>query len=167
MNFPAVIRLEPEQQAQVDHVWHNMLTPPNRLDHDLLLDVVFVNGLHAMGVDRVHYVAEKETSAGRVTMTVDFDRQKRTPEDKPDSGQFTFVLTSPTGHVLRREHYTGDDVLSRGRELFGQPVPVSADPLSAIPMISITAYPTAIQNHHALENRHRRIIAATQPIVVP
>jgi hypothetical protein len=36
---PAMQRLTPQDQAQVDGMWNNMLSTPDRLDRNLLVDV--------------------------------------------------------------------------------------------------------------------------------
>ncbi len=112
MTIPAIRPLDPEQQAVVDGMWNNMLTPDDRLDRDLLLDVILINQLHQLGADRVRYVAIKETAAGTVTMVVDFDRARRAA-GRPDSGTFTVTLSNPAGAVIRRDVYTGNEVLER------------------------------------------------------
>src|SRR3954471_16662912 len=75
---PAFHRLEPDQQAQVDDAWRNMLSPPGRLDRELLLDVIVYNQFHQLGVDRADYRAEKElpNAGGPAPMRITFARRK-------------------------------------------------------------------------------------------
>lgn len=111
LTFPAVHRLKPEEQAQVESIWTNMLAPPNRLDRSTLLDVLVAYQLHSTGIDRVRFVGEKQTPVGRVSLTVDFDRARE------DNGTFAFVLTDPQGKLMRHEVYTADEVFKTVTEL--------------------------------------------------
>lgn len=111
LEIPAVQRLDPEAQAEVDRAWNHMLTPADRLDGALLLDVILACRLHVLGADRVRYRAEKETLAGRVTLELDYDR------NDPDSGALVFTLTDRAGHVVRCERWPEDLVRSRYMEL--------------------------------------------------
>src|SRR5438552_799045 len=80
--FPMPMRLDPQRQQQVDSAWNAMLTPVNRLDRQTLLDCVVIMQLYQSGVDRFTARSEKLTSAGKVEMTIEFDRQK------PEADQF-------------------------------------------------------------------------------
>ena len=40
MISPLTVRLDADQQKMVDGMWNNMLTPTDRLDRELLLDVL-------------------------------------------------------------------------------------------------------------------------------
>jgi hypothetical protein len=111
LSFPAVQRLEPDAQAQVETAWANMLSPPGRLDRQTLLDVLVACQLHSLGIDRVHFVGEKQTPVGRVTLTVDFDRFRT------DDGTYTFTLTGAGGNLIRYEHYTAAEVFQTVRDL--------------------------------------------------
>src|SRR5436309_2428621 len=73
---PAFVRVGPEQQAQIDASWKNMLTPTDRLDRELLLDVMLVYQLHQLGIDHATYEADKEFADGTIHMRVTFDRAK-------------------------------------------------------------------------------------------
>src|SRR5687767_4309953 len=90
MLLPAVHRLDPDTQFHVNNAWNNMLTPPARLDRDLLLDVILARQLHTLGVDRLDFRSEKDTSPGKVVMTVRYDRAYGT------DSRFTVSVTPPT-----------------------------------------------------------------------
>jgi hypothetical protein len=89
-------------------MWDSMLTPAQRLDRDTLLDAIVLNQLHDVGVDEIHMCSTKKLTDGRVVvMNVQFER------DDPATDQFTFALKNRWGWTLRKERYTGKQVLSR------------------------------------------------------
>src|SRR6266571_3507808 len=59
MISPLTVRLDADQQKMVDGMWNNMLTPTDRLDRELLLDVLCQSWLFQIGVDRLHLTSEK------------------------------------------------------------------------------------------------------------
>jgi hypothetical protein len=148
---PMTVRLKAEEQKVVDGMWNNMLTPTNRLDHELLLDVLCENGLFQIGVDRLHMVAEKEWERGRVVMEIDCDR------GAGEADQFTVTLLDERGRTVRRERYGRSEVEAR--------MPL-ATVTSQSEMVEVGP-PTAEQDRRRveIERRRERIRAATQPIV--
>jgi hypothetical protein len=114
MFFPAVQRLSPEDQAKVDQIWNNVLTPPERVDRELLLDVVEAFELHTAGIDRLKLECEKDFTGGTVHMIVNFNR-RRPPEDD----RFIVMIRDHQGHLLRKETYSSEEVLSHGKQIFG------------------------------------------------
>src|SRR5690242_19906565 len=101
LRFPAVERLEPNRQAEVEDMWVNMLSPTGRLDRDLLLDVVSLYQLHSAGVDRLTMRSEKDYIGGRVSMEIAFDRMH------PEADAFRIKIFDPGGRLVRAERYTG------------------------------------------------------------
>ena len=140
--FPMVSRLPPQEQKRVDSAWDAMLSPVDRLDRQTLLDCIVFMQLHQTGVDRLTMRSTKQTAAGEVEMTVDFDR------DRPDKDQFTFRLSRPWRGTQRFEQWSA-------REMFDQ----FADPNST----SATTQPSDEQREAELERRMERFHAATQP----
>ena len=110
---PMVHRLKPEGQEKINGAWENMLTPPDRLDRMLLLDVVTVHQLHQLGVDRLYFHSQKDVPGGAVRMQLLYDREK------PDLDEFTITCLDQSGGLLRREEYTRDEVEGRLGFLFG------------------------------------------------
>ena len=104
LGFPMVRRLEPDQQKQVDSAWNAMFTPVKRLDRQTLLDCVVMMQLYQFGVDRFSAKSTKQTAAGKVEMTIEFDRSK------PQSDQFTFKVLGPWGQTLRREKWSAKEL---------------------------------------------------------
>jgi hypothetical protein len=92
--FPAVQRLSPDEQAQVDQTWNNMLTPPGRLDRELLLDTIEAFQLHATGIDRLKLECEKDFNGGTVHMIVDFNRRRPVENDR-----FIVIVRSPAARA--------------------------------------------------------------------
>jgi hypothetical protein len=134
-------RLSPADQQQVDSIWDNMLTPAQRVDRDTLLDAIVLNQLHDVGVDEIHMCSKKKLTDERVVaMEVRFAR------DDPAADQFTFTLKNRWGWTLRKERYTGKQVLSRiddfGAAQTGTSPKIKAD----------------------FDDRLRKVRAATQPL---
>lgn len=157
--MPVVERLEPEQQRVVDESWLNMFTPPERLDRSLLLDVLVTHAFHEKGVDRLHFVSEKDAWGGRIIMTVYFDRAH------PAFDNFTVAFVDATGKERRRERYTFDEVKGRMHETY--------DPIE-VPDTQPAMTPEEIQRRREAEETRaqqlaRRILIkiATRPAGEP
>src|SRR5438045_2868432 len=99
LGFPMLARLSPSDQRQVDSAWDAMLTPIDRLDRTTLLDCVTFMQLYQSGVDRFSARAEKQTAAGRVEMTIDFDRAR------PQADQFSIRVKGRWGLTRRYESW--------------------------------------------------------------
>src|SRR5262245_24678239 len=109
---PMGIRLPPEEQRRVDSMWDNMLTPTDRCDRDTLLDVVVLDQLHSAGVDRLEMTSRKKLTDGRVVyMCVEYCRSE------PSRDEFELTIKNSWGWTLRRERYSGSEVLSRLADL--------------------------------------------------
>src|SRR3954470_11170730 len=93
MFLPMNLRLDEEQQKQIDAVWDNMLTPVNRVEHETLLDVTVSFWLYQWGVDRMHLVSEKYFAGGKVVMEIDCERAS------PASDQFTITVLNERGQT--------------------------------------------------------------------
>jgi hypothetical protein len=147
-----VQRLEPNEQAQVEDMWVNMLSPTDRLDRDLLLDAVSVFQLHGRGVDRLTMHSDKDYIGGRVRMDVQFDRTH------PEADGFQISLFDRGGRLVRAERYTGQEVLDHVAALAGPPGPgrdVNGNPLPDTPDLAA--------RRAAHEAHLNQIMAATQP----
>jgi len=151
LTFPAVERLSPAEQAAIDQYWNNMLSPTDRLDRGLLLDVVMFYQLHEVGVDRLHMESQKDFAGGAVTMTIDFVRA-----NDPASDRLTLEVKNRAGQSLRKETYSGAEVLAQFKDL-------------SRPTTNPTTRPDGRQTEDDaareawLEARMRQISAATQP----
>src|SRR5579864_3614524 len=96
MLLPMTSRLPPEEQAQIDRMWENMLTPVGRTDHQTLLDCILVYWMFQNGVDRLHLTSEKYLSHGKVVMEIDCDRTN------PHADQFIVCVLDDRGRTIRR-----------------------------------------------------------------
>jgi hypothetical protein len=101
---PMLPRLTAEDQQKIDQVWDNLLTPPQRVDRQTLLDVNVVYWLYSLGVDRLHMSSEKYFNGGIVVMQIDCDRAN------PDSDEFAITVLDQRGRTIRRERYSRADV---------------------------------------------------------
>ena len=153
--FPAVQRLEPEEQAQVDRMWNNMLTPPQRLVRGVLLETIATFYLFQIGEDRLTMRSEKDYAGGTAVMTVTFDRAK------PAVDALVIDLLDRRGRPVRSETYTGQEVLDRIRELQMVDVRIRSETDGEAPKADLTPEERAARD--AIKQRARRIIAATQP----
>jgi hypothetical protein len=107
MMGPLTVRLKPEEQAQVDGVWENMLMPVDRVERDVLLDVVCEGWMFQVGVDRLRLVSEKAYAHGRVVMEIDCDRAN------PEADQFSLTVLDERGRTVRRERYGRQEIEER------------------------------------------------------
>jgi hypothetical protein len=145
MLMPMTVQLDPQEQQRVDQMWDNVLTPPDRLDRDLLLDVMLSYHLFQLGVDRLHLTAEKHFHGGLAVMEIDCDR------GDAERDHFAITVVDRQGRMVRHEFYTREEVEARFNALL--------DPIVTVP---------ADQKEHErrrmeMELRARRIKAATQP----
>src|SRR5258706_476462 len=143
---PMTVQLEADQQRMVDGMWNNMLTPADRLDRELLLDVLCEYGLYQVGVDRLRMVAEKQYERGRGVMGIDCDGRS------PGSDQFTVTLLDERGRTVRRERYGRGEVEAR------------AAPGTEAELKKVAEQSEEDKARQA--ERRARIEAATQPAVV-
>ena len=162
MMAPAIRRLAPDEQAQVDGMWNNLLAKPDRLDRELLLDVMIVYQLHQLGVDKANYHAEKEFVAGTVLMDVSFDRKL------PLDDWFVVSISDTSGRCLRKERYTGEEVWSHLASFTGSGSTITRsqgpDPSSTTSPGRAATQPTDAEAHAKwLDARMQQIVAATQP----
>jgi hypothetical protein len=172
---PAFERLNPDDQARIDGMWNNLLSDPQRLDRNLLLDVLITFQLHEQGVDRVTYHAEKDFSGGTVLMDVKFDRTK------PLEDWFLIEIRDHNNKVLRKEHYSGDEVWSHSYDLAGISVIEATTQPTTSPATAETTEPASTEadagpstrpatepyeaqlRRQWMEIRCKQILAATQP----
>jgi hypothetical protein len=140
--FPMPMRLGAQEQQRVDSAWNAMLTPVNRLDRQTLLDCVVMMQLYQSGVDRFTARSEKQTSAGKVEMTIEFDRQK------PKADQFAIRVVGPWGGTHRYEKWSAKEMFETYfRDADGS---------------STTAMADEARNAE-MSKRYERFRAATQP----
>jgi hypothetical protein len=154
MTRPMVERLPEEQQQDIDNAWVNMFSPPDRLDHTLLLDVIVTMELFQKGVDRLWMVSEKRAGAGLVVMEVRFDR------DDPTFDEFTVTYVDGLGREVRRERYAREEIHKRAAFLFMYPdLPDDAD--------AATREERIREHAKQQEARKEEIRAATRPALGP
>lgn len=151
MTVPAVQRLAPDQQEEINRDWNNMLKPSDRLDRGLLLDVVMYYQLHQMGVDRLHLESQKDYAGGTVVMTIDYVRAS-----DPTNDRFTLEIKDPSGQSLRKETYSGEEVLSQFKALGTTTTRPDGRPTE-----------DEVAREMWVEARLRQIAAATQPADAP
>ena len=152
LTFPAVQRLSPDEQAEVDRDWNNMLKPTYRLDRGLLLDVVIFYQLHQVGVDRLHLESQKEYAEGPVVMTIDYVRA-----NDPATDRLTLEVKDHAGKSMRKETYSGAEVLSQFHDM------------NTVATTRPDGKPTedAVAREEWLVARMHQITAATQPADSP
>lgn len=107
LTFPMVERLQPEDQAEVEEIWNNVLTPIGRLDRDTLLDTVVASQLHQQGIDRLNLQCEKVFDGGRIVFRLSFDRAR------PAGDVLEIDIFDNAGRRVRSEEYAGAEVLER------------------------------------------------------
>jgi hypothetical protein len=155
---PMIPRLDAEHQAEVDTMWGNLLVPPDRTDHEILLATLDRFSLYVSGVDRASYRAEKVVKGLLVQMEITFDRER------PRFDRFTVSVYAPDGALLRREDYTRGEVEALGQqwrrwgELSARQAAAATRP-AEVP--ALTAGETAEMLR--FEYRQAAVIAATQP----
>jgi hypothetical protein len=159
LTLPVVERLEPEGQNTVDQSWLNMLSPPERLERSLLLDVLVTNYFYERGVDRLNLTSEKDVWGGRVVMTVYYDRAH------PTFDNFTVAYIDAQGHERRRERYTFEEVKDRAAGLFAPTSEPSTRP--AVTAAEIEQQRKADEEMAARLARQILIKTATRPAGQP
>jgi len=112
LQSPMPVRFEADQQAAIDDAWNDAFEPVDRLDNQHLLDALMTSRAYEAGVDRLMLRSEKQCAAGLVVMEVLYDRAV------PGSDSFIVTLKNTRGRVLRREHYSREQVETTYRELF-------------------------------------------------
>lgn len=151
---PLPMRLDDETQRGVNDAWQNALTPVDRLDRDLLLDVMLNYAMYWHGVDRVRATAEKDLISGRVIMEVSFDRSQ-----PPESDTFSITVVDASDRILRVERFSRFDIDARRANMESGILISIGDPEN------LTEEERAAMQEE--EDRHiqrqRQIIAATQP----
>jgi len=136
-----------------------MFSPPGRLDHTLLLDVVLVAQLHQRGVDHLRLVSEKHVGDGLAVMEVRFDRED------PSFDEFSLSYIDADGYETRRERYTREEIEDRIEFLFDIDLEVlrSDDSGDADNVCQVERDPRAAER----EARFEEIQAAVQPTELP
>ena len=153
---PFLIEQKPEDRKMIDSEWENMFTPPNRLDRDLLLDVLTARQELQLAFDRMHVNAEKYFAGGRAVLEADFDRAN------PDTDQLTITLFDLQGRTTRRERYGRQEIKARWDDLDHPPMVR----LKAKDGLAVPETPEEKKRRLEAEKRAARIQAATQPAEV-
>jgi hypothetical protein len=112
LTAPMAPRLDDEAQRQIDAAWEKALSPVDRLDHHLLLDVFVGTGAYQRGVDKLSFRSEKRYAGGLVVMEVHYDRAA------PADDRFEVKVVDPAGKLLREERYGRDEVEQTYRDLY-------------------------------------------------
>ncbi len=124
MIAPMPARLDVDLQKQIDAEWEKSLTPIDKHDHQMWLDVFVGTGVYQHGVDKLYFRSEKSYSGGLVVMEVHFDRAL------PNDDRFEVKVIDPNGKILRAERYGREAVEKTYRELF---TGLSQDPANPNP----------------------------------
>src|SRR5262245_60754948 len=114
MQAPLPPRLEPEAQKGVDDSWNRAFTPPDKLGHQDLLDVLVGTQAYQLGVDTFTIRAEKVLTGGKVVMEVWFDRSK------PDNDRFEVSVHDAAGQLVRTERYMRGEIEETYNALFSK-----------------------------------------------
>lgn len=104
MAAPLPERLNDETQKKVDEGWGRAFTPPARLDHQGLLDLMVLAQPYQLGVDELAFRSVKRFAGGTAVMEARYDRAK------PADDLFRVSVTGPAGNVIRDERYTRAEV---------------------------------------------------------
>jgi hypothetical protein len=115
MKAPLPVRLDPETQKAIDDGWNRALSPPDKLGHQELLDVLVGTQLYQLGVDFFMFRAEKRFANGKVVMEVAFDRAR------PDDDRFQVTVLDSSGRVVRAENFARQEVDQTYHDLFEIP----------------------------------------------
>jgi hypothetical protein len=161
---PMPVRLDVEQQIQVDQVWRNMLTPPERLDHTLLLDTIITMHANQVGVDHIRMISEKDrVNDGIVIMEMRFDRER------PERDEYTLRYIGASGEELRHERYTRAEIEERVAFLWGAPACGFSEHRCSQTQPSDLSECESQEaaRQAAREARVAEILAATQPASAP
>lgn len=152
LTFPAVQRLDPEEQARVDSSWNNMLAPAGRLDRQVLLDTLILFQLHQAGVDCLVLRSEKTFDGGTAVMEVHHDRAN------PTLDRFEVRIYDTDWRMVRHEQYPSDEVFQVIRELSDAHTRPCDGDGNCLPL-----EPEREERIRIHEERMRRVAAATQP----
>jgi hypothetical protein len=106
-------RLDDEAQKEIEAAWEKALSPVDRLDHQLLLDVFVGTGAYQRGVDKLFFRSEKRYAGGLVVMEVHYDRTA------PAEDRFEVKVLDSGGKLLRQERYSREEVEQTYRALYG------------------------------------------------
>jgi hypothetical protein len=109
MMFPAVERLDPQEQAEVDGVWDAMLNPAAKADRQVLLDALLLQQLHQRGVDRLILRSEKLFTGGTAVLEVFFERANEAAD------RFELTVLDMDNKVARHESWPADEVIEAVR----------------------------------------------------
>jgi hypothetical protein len=112
MKTPLPDRFSEEGQKVIDDSWNRAFTPPDKLTHQELLDVMVGTQAYQLGVDTFMLRAEKRFAGGKVVMEVWFDRAR------PDDDRFEVSVYDTAGKLLRTERYTRKEIDETYNALF-------------------------------------------------
>ena len=111
MQMPMPVRLNEEEQKNIDQAWDKALTPVDRLDHVAMLDAFLITHAYQVGVDKLTFHSEKKVAAGMVVMDIQYDRLK------PGDDRFEVRVYDPSQKLLRQETYYRQEVEGAYQEL--------------------------------------------------
>ena len=148
-----------------------MLSTPDRLDRETLLEVIAEQQLFQTGITRGTFHAEKSIATGTVVMDITYD------EPNPANDRFEIRVYDLAWKLLRSETFHREEVTAAERELermnqflyaaATQPatqkwvqVPETAPAMTAEQLANWKA------NHEAAVEMRRALDAATQPAAV-
>jgi len=152
MAAPITPRLDEKEQAQVDQIWTNILTPPNRLDHDMLIDVLLMYPVYQVGVDKLHMTAEQKIAGGTALIEVNCFRATL------EKDTFSVTLIDANGVARRRESYTRKEIEARMEALTKKALPTPVDENG-----QRQETPEQKRRREWVDQRYKDIAAATQP----
>ncbi|HVS40052.1 MAG TPA: hypothetical protein VMS17_31120 [Gemmataceae bacterium] len=112
MQMPMPVRLDDENQKQIDEAWNKALTPIDHFDHQAMLDAFLISHAYQVGVDKLSFHSEKMTATGLVVMEIHFDRSL------PAEDRFEVRIYDAALKLLRLEAYSRQEIEREYRELF-------------------------------------------------
>lgn len=113
LTAPLPVRLSPETQKAFDDGWNRSLTPPEKLGHQELLDVLVGTQAYQLGIDTFTFRAEKRFAGGKIVMEAWYDREK------PNDDRFEVTVYDTAGEWVRTERYTRKEIEDTYHDLFG------------------------------------------------
>jgi hypothetical protein len=112
LKVPLPARLDPEAQKVIDDSWNRAFTPPDKLGHQDLLDVLVGTQAYQLGIDTFTFRAEKKFLGGKVVMEAWYDREK------PNDDRFEVSVYDTAGKLVRTERYTRKEIDDTYHDLF-------------------------------------------------
>ena len=144
---PITPRLSASEQSEADREWHNMFTPPDRVEREPLMGALVFFEMYQHGVDRADYHAEKMVDDKRVVIDMHFQRER------PQEDGIYVSVFGPEGQILRSERFSREEI---------EKLETDAT-FSGLASASQPSTPAEQAAKAERKRRYMAILAATQP----